>query len=517
MRHVRQWFFEQRSSVRLSFMLQIGCRIAFSVLSLVWTPLLVSSMGKALNGAFLSFQSLASLAGLGDLGMGGMVNIQTSRMLGKGDDSALKRFLAVARAFFLVAAVLAFGVLMVISPNVFRVWSFDTIPGVGSFFPLALVAALAVALLVLNSYINNLNYGCGNVVWLIVPAFLSMQLSILGHWLLARADAPLWLQYVPYIVGAFIVQALGWYCIRISHPQLASASLAFDRRQFLSLFGNSFWVYLSNVANSIYVAADRFLITAGFGAALVPVYSYNTRLCELALFMVNSGNSASMPKITQWLASPDSELRARAIHEVFRINRFQTFLSCTAALGYLAINDWFMALWLGRDFQAPFAWQLAFAASLGIAGAGLMGLELASRCCDQGIKIAGITVFCASLVKLSLSWLSMNQGHIVGLAVSSVIASSLAMLGLGLFTSRQLCISWWRLTVKNWLLALVVVVLGAVVHHYQPAHSFEATTVKALLAVGLTPAIGWAVGVRLADLRAEFAVITNMFRAIRKN
>ena len=77
-----RWLLAQRSSPRLAFLLQIGCRVLGALLSLMWIRLLLASMGATLNGLWLTFQSLASMGGLGDLGMGGVVNIQTSRLLG---------------------------------------------------------------------------------------------------------------------------------------------------------------------------------------------------------------------------------------------------------------------------------------------------------------------------------------------------------------------------------------------------------------------------------------------------
>ena len=84
-----QWLRAQRSSTRLSFLLQILTRAGFALFSLLWAPLLLVSMGKSLNGLFLNFQSITTLGNLGDLGMGGVVNIRTSRLLGERDEAAL--------------------------------------------------------------------------------------------------------------------------------------------------------------------------------------------------------------------------------------------------------------------------------------------------------------------------------------------------------------------------------------------------------------------------------------------
>ena len=241
-----KWVQNQRSSTRMGFVLQIICRVLTSVFSLVWTPLLLGSMGKALNGIFLSFQSLASLGGLGDLGMGGLVNVQTSRLLGQDKEPELRAFLAAVRALFLVMTVVAGVVYLAVSPSVFSWLKFESVATLVPITGLAIVGALAAALLILNSYISNLNYGVGNVFWPVIPAFLILQLGIFGHCILARQHCPLWLQYVPYVVSALFTFAMGWWY----HPAFPSGiwkrSTAniqretippTNRKKFLVLFG----------------------------------------------------------------------------------------------------------------------------------------------------------------------------------------------------------------------------------------------------------------------------------------
>ena len=217
-----RWLLAQRSSPRLAFLLQIGCRALISLGSLLWIPLLLRSMGQALNGLLLNFQSITSLGGLGDLGMGGLVNIQTSRLLGQGKEAELRKFLAAARAFFGIMALLAGGIFLVIAPGLLHWQKFETVPKVGPLAGLCVLGALAIALVILNSYIANLNYGCGNVVWPVIPVFIIAQLGFFGHWLLARKGVSLWVQYLPYQGGALLIFLLGWVWIRLSHPSLGT-------------------------------------------------------------------------------------------------------------------------------------------------------------------------------------------------------------------------------------------------------------------------------------------------------
>ena len=250
---------------------------------------------------------------------------------------------------------------------------------------------------------------------------------------------PLWVQYVPYLASAFLIYATGWVWIRLSHPAFATVlPLTWDWRQFAGLAGKSFWVYLYCLSNGVYLLISSLLIPPAFGPEALPVYRFNNKLCELAMFVIGSASLASLPKITQWLASPAASTRERALHEAQRLNKFQTLLGCSAALVYLAVNDLFIIHWLGKDLHADFSWQCAFALNLAITAAGLVGVDLAARCCEHGIRIGGIAVALTALLNLGLSLVAMKLGSILGIAVATVISQTLVTLGLGWFTSRVL-------------------------------------------------------------------------------
>jgi O-antigen/teichoic acid export membrane protein len=510
--HLTKWLLAQRSSPRLAFLLQIGCRVLTALCSLLWIPLLLGSMGKALNGLFLTFQSIASMGGLGDLGMGGLVNIQTSRLLGQGKEAELRKFLAAARAFFGIMALLAGGIFLIISPGLLRWQKFATVPQAGPLAGLCVIGALAIAVVILNSYITNLNYGCGNVVWPVLPVFVIIQLAFLGHWLLARKGVALWVQYLPYQTGALLIFLLGWVWIRLSHPSLGTVRpLTVDWKQFVALAGKSFWVYLYALSGSIYTTISTLLITARFGPELLVTFRYNTRLSELAYFVVNSACVASLPKITQWLASPEPGTRERGLRETERLNKFQTLMGCSAALVYLAVNDWFIGWWLGQSLHAPLSWQAAFAANLAVTSGGLAGFELAARCSDGGIRVGGITITLTALLNLGLSLVAMKLGSIFGIALATVATQSVLTLSLGWYACRQMQTSWWRLSLRNWFLALGAAGLGILLRIYLPIHSALTAGIVAGIWVAAVLLIASVLGIRINDLREELAILRGMF------
>lgn len=524
MKRALQWLQTQRSSTRLSFLLQILCRIGFALFSLLWAPLLLISMGKSLNGLFLNFQSITTLGNLGDLGMGGVVNIRTSRLLGQRDEAALNNFLAGVRGIFLVVAALALVVFWIISPWLFRTLQFDKDPQTGFLPMLSLVGGVAIGLIVLNSYINSLNYGVANLVWPVVPTFIVGQLGILGHWLLARQHSVLWLQYSPYLLAAILSHVTGWWYLKHSHPSLATViPLRFKSKQFADLAENSFWVYLDIVGTGIWVATDVFLITARFGPEIIPAYKYNFKLCELALFVLNSACVAAVPKIALWLASPERGTREHGIREILRLNKFQAFLGCSAAMVYLMINNGFMSLWMkGQGLEVPLLWQVPFAGVLAITGAGLLPNYVALRCGDHGIRVTGVVALLSALINFGLSFLAMALSPVIGMkfsifgiALATVIAASFKFLYLGHFCARELGLSAWKLVIKNWILAVAVVFLAVAIRSIFPQTGASSISLLVLVQLLAFLAIALAVGLSWKDLQEEKRIFRVMLQMER--
>jgi len=506
------WFQRHRSSVRLAFILQIVFRAFSSLLALVWAPLLLGSMGKALYGQFLSFQSVASLGGLGDLGMGGAVNIQVNRLLGQRDHSTLQLFLASARGVFLIMSATVTAMLLVLAPW-FPSWlRFEMLPGAGSLTGLFALGALGGGLLILSSYITNLNYGCSNLTWPVMPAFLLLQLSFLGHWLLARQGSALWVQYIPYVVTAAAGAAFHWIFVRLSHPPLAALwPPVFERQRLQALLEKSFWVYLCCLGPGIVVATDRLLINAGFGAERVTGYQLNFKLCELALFVISSATLVSLPKITQWVSSREAAEQERAAREMARLNKFQTFVGCAAALVYLMINDTFITLWLGRDYLVPLSWQAAFAANMAVTAAGYAGFFLSARCGDNGVRIGGIGVALSTLLKVGLSFAAMQAGSILGIALATVVSQSCVVLALSWFTFRQMKVSFWHFALKGWLVSLAVVGLGLALRVSFPPNSVVTVLWLSVVSVGTLIIVARALDIKLEDVRQEMAAVRSLF------
>ncbi len=512
------WLRERRNSARLAYILALGSRVLSSFMGLIWTRLLVGAMGKELNSVYLAFQKVITLGGLGDLGMGAAVAIRAGQYLGEGKEEELRKFLASARTVFLSLAFLVGGGFFFLSPWLPQWLHFKAVPGTGSLHLLFALGAFLIAGVLLASYLNSLNYACGNVTWPIIPAFLVLQLAMLGTWLLARQHQPLWIQYLPSVAAAVAGICLIRFYIRSSHPSLARIfPIGLDRSLAVSLFESSFWTYLCTLGNAIYRTTDGLVINAGFQPGTLAPYEYNYKFCELVVFLVLTASYVSLPKITQWMASAEPADRERVQVEMRRLNQFQTLLGCGAALAYLGGNDLFMKIWWWHDsnriLPAALPLQLAFALNLAVTASGDAGIQLAIRSGPRGLRIAGAAVGLTGMLNLGLSIMAMKMGSLWGIAMATVVAQSILSVVASFYTCRYMKLPWLPWLVKGWLFPLAgISFAGWLRMRLAPLNTLPNILLLTGAYTGMLLAAAWGLGVNLSFIREELKLVRGFIR-----
>lgn len=513
----------------MAFLLRMVAMGFGSLFGLLWTRLLLRSMGAPLMGLFQDFQSITRLGGLGDFGITGALSLKVGTMLGRKEDTALRTLLESARALFLLIAVILCVLFIGSSPWLPHWLNFENVPGTGSMTCLFIYGGFSLGLFILGGYFASLNYSYGTVTWPILPTMICGQvLAPFFHWRLALLHLPLWVQLLPYLIFTLVMLLLSWAMLKWSHPWLGDIRpLKCDRTEWKALAGASWWIYLISVGTAIYVSTDRLVITAGFEAGVVPMYLGNYKVCELSITLLTTAAFVSFPKVTQWISSVDESDRRRLLMELKRLRAFEIVLGCGAVLGYLAFNHAFVGLWLGKDYQGPLALQFAFAANLAVTICGNAGIQLSTRAGDRGLKLAGLAVGGTGLLNLGLSILSVKYGPalaqyfgfsngvavgITGVAVATVIAQSISSICLGTVTCRYLNISAFEWTARCWLLPVGFIAAASALKLLFPRDSLLHLGILSACYAVLFLALAALAGMNRELLRTELAQMRKMLQ-----
>jgi O-antigen/teichoic acid export membrane protein len=417
------WLWQRRDSARNAFIFRLLTMGAGMLLSLYWIRVLNETLGKELYGLFISFMAVTRLWSLGEAGLGSAVALLAIPMLVQQRHAEVARFVAAARTLFLLLAGFFGGAVLCLSPWLPDWLNFQALPGAGSLTVLFVLGGAGIALGIIGSYVNNLNYAQGTVAWPVLPAFVVLQLAMLGQVLLAKSGRALWIQYVPHLAAGFAGMWVTWLAIKWASPALSTITpLPFDKPIFKRLLTSGFWIYLGSLGNLLFTTTSQLVINGGFGPELVTPYFMNYKIPELTYAIMNAAGLVAFAKIARLVNSP-AEHEQRTGRELFSyLQRLQIWVTMGVAVAYVFLNNKFIELWLGADLQISIYVQLAFAANLVFAAAGDAGMRGISMFSDKNLAYFGRAIFAMGVLNLALSVLATKYQSLVGIAVGTAVA-----------------------------------------------------------------------------------------------
>ncbi|RYD85057.1 MAG: hypothetical protein EOP84_03725, partial [Verrucomicrobiaceae bacterium] len=390
---------------------------------------------------------------------------------------------------------------------------FQEVAGTGSLSALFATGAVEIIVLLGTGYAASLNFANATVAWPILPTLLLSQLGLAVHWGAAYLGAPLWAQTLAISATSAFAMITTWWMLRISHPWLGNLTpLRFDAAVWRDLAGTSGWMYLYSLTFAIYSNADRLLINAGFGSAVVPSYLQNYKLGELLLQLILTAGVVSVPKMTRWIASNEPSDRDRVVEELGRLNMFQILPAVAAALFYLIVNDTFIRLWLGEEYLVPLVWQFAFALNIAITGSMAACVQMVGSCGKQGLRNAALTIGASGLLNFVLSFWSMKAGSIAGIAFATVLSQWLQGVAVCWLTTRYLSIHFWSWAMRTAVLPVSAVAAGYMLRIQFPPEN--GGNIAALLACDLflLLLLAYLTGFRMHLIQHEWQNFRRIFR-----
>jgi O-antigen/teichoic acid export membrane protein len=508
------WLQRNRTSVRMAFILRMAVMTAGIFFSLLFTRLLLRSMGDSVYGLYISFQGITRLGGLGDLGLSGAVALIVNMRLGKGEDDYLRELLSSARMLFLFLAFALCAVFAVLSPWL-PIWTgFREVPGSGSLALLFVCGGLSVGTFVLAGYFAALNYAHGTVTWPIIPGLIISQiLAPFLHWRLAVLGAPLWAQYSAYVFGNVLLGISAWLMLKWSHAWLGDLRpLERKPEHWKKLATFSGWSYLANLGGVIYFVSDRLVLNAWMGPDIIPSYQTNYKVCELGVTLAVTASVVGFPKITRWIASREPADRERVRAEMNRLNAFQTALGFGIALGYLVLNDWFVRLWVGSEYNGPWAWQAAFACNLVITTAGQAGMQANVSCGENALRRFGIAVGGTGLLNLGLSIIAAYYHSPAWVAIATCIAQLILSISANWFVAGFIGLPRTRWMLKTCVIPTLFIIIAALIRLWIPPEGLSQIGILLAAYAVLFLVICASAGFTWRLLRSELDTVRGMLR-----
>ena len=191
-------------------------------------------------------------------------------------------------------------------------------------------------------------------------------------------------------------------------------------------------LFLPQIAISLYVSLDRTMLGALASIRDVGIYDQALKLINILLTLVTSLGSVMLPRVSSLLATGDHKAVNRMHEMAFLIYNLVIF---PIVAGMLIVNDDFVQLFLGRDFQdARYAIAIMIFRMFFIGWTNIMGIQMLIP--HNKNKEFMISTTAPAIISVGLNLFFLPKLGYIGAAIVSVLTESLVW-GFQLFFTRS--------------------------------------------------------------------------------
>ena len=320
-----------------------------NVISLVYTPFMLSKLGKSEYGLFSLVNSIVAYIYLLDLGFGNAVIRYNSKyMIEKNEDGRKKvngMFLSLYLILSLISMVIGTIIYFNLGKMMSKSLSVHEVMLTKRMFMVAIVnISLSFPLSIFNSIITAhekfVYIKLLNLIRTIMNPAIMIMILLFGY----RAFG--------MVIGSTIFNLLlglvnVFYCFKILKLKIKLG--AFDKVLFKQIFNYSFFVFLGAIAYQIYWNTDQFIIAMFVGAAPIAIYAVATQFNTYFISLSNVLSSMFLPKLTKMVTVEANKKDLMKL--LIKVGRIQYYICSYIFVGFVLVGKQFIVRWVGNGYS----------------------------------------------------------------------------------------------------------------------------------------------------------------------
>ncbi|MFT5871495.1 MAG: O-antigen/teichoic acid export membrane protein [Clostridium sp.] len=324
-----------------------------NLISLVYTPFMLSKLGKAEYGLFSLVNSIVAYIYLLDMGFGNAVIRYNSKYMVEKNEDGRKKINGMFLNLYVVLGLISLLIGTIVYFNLGRIMSkslsLDEIIKTKQMFMVAIInIALSFPLGIFNSIITAhekfVYIKLINLIRTILNPVIMISILLFGY----RAFG--------MVIGSTVFNImLGItnviYCFKILHLKIKFGG--FDKVLFKEIFKYSFFVFLSAIAYQIYWNTDQLILAVFVGAAPIAVYAVSTQFNTYFISLSNVLSSMFLPKLTKMVAVEENKKELMKL--LTKVGRIQYYICSYIFVGFILVGKQFIVRWVGGGYSYCYA------------------------------------------------------------------------------------------------------------------------------------------------------------------
>ncbi len=326
---------------------------------IVTTPILVSALGDAVFGIFVTITALTAYLALSDLGIGAGLLTVLGGAAGRGD----RRYMAslvtnagwilIAAGVAIAAAGLALSVIVDI-PGLLGAPAEDAQSALVAFRIFVVGFALGIPLSLGARVQSSLQQGAEAALWLSAVTSLTAAATAGVAW----ATGSIVVTMLASVTITCAISLLQTVRVLRQHPWIMANGARFRRFETRALMSGSGWLFVLQISAVIAFQTDIVIVAAVLGSDQAAVFNGTLRAFGLVSLATTALASQFWPATAEAIESDDLGW-VRSTHR--RLAWQLPLLAALASLFLVIFGRPLIGLWLGESLVPPLSLLIAFA------------------------------------------------------------------------------------------------------------------------------------------------------------
>lgn len=340
-----------KKNLRISIVLSYVSMFLGIIVSVLYTPFMLRSLGQQQYGLYNMAASAISYLNLFDLGLGNAVVRYSTKYRLEGKYKEAEYLYGMFMKIFGVISLLTILIGSLLIINIDRIYTVST--GTEGIYQIRLIMTLMVISLAISfpgSVYGSIITAYEDFTFLKITAMIStilnpiimIPLLIFGFKAIAMATVALVLNIIIIICNAIFVHKKLKVKIRFGKV---------DKPLLMEIGKYSWFIFLGAVVDQLYWNTDKIILGARIGEVSVAVYSVGSQIHTYFQQFSWSISNVFFPKVTKMVLQDSRDVLYCFFLKVGRIQFFVLFLIYS---GFLIFGKEFIQWWAGDGYQSAY-------------------------------------------------------------------------------------------------------------------------------------------------------------------
>lgn len=339
---------QRKSGVILSYI----AIIINTIVQLLYTPLLIRSLGQSEYGLYSLVASVIGYLTVLDLGFGNAIIVFTAKFREQKKYEEEKKLQGMFKCVFIIIGTIAFFLGVILFLNIenlfgktmtcYEINKMKIMTLILS-FNLLLTFAFSIYSSIINAYEKFVFQKIMAIISALLKPLIMLPFLFLGYKSITMC-------VVITIVNIFVYFSNFYYCknklkINIKYQ-------GFDKKMFFVILNYSIWIFIGALVDKANWSVDNFVLGAVSGTIAVSIYSIAATLNQLFISLSTAISGVLLPKMSKLVAKKASS--HELTDEMIKVGRLQNYIIFLMCSGLVLFGKEFIKIWAGDGFEESY-------------------------------------------------------------------------------------------------------------------------------------------------------------------